>query len=127
MLRIILRIIAPNSAQKYTKSATKTFKHGFALPPPPGLNNVKKKQTIWYGRASLSQRIGFRCEESIADQPNHCVGLFSPLATLLILSNQPTQKVSFSSSSVCIRQFDVPIEAEHSYLIMLYFTDGQAC
>ena len=94
---------------------------------PPGLNNVKKKQTIWYGRASLSQRIGFRCEESIADQPNHCVGLFSPLATLLILSNQPTQKVSFSSSSVCIRQFDVPIEAEHSYLIMLYFTDGQAC
>ena len=24
-------------------------------PPPPGLNNVKKKQTSWYWRASLSQ------------------------------------------------------------------------
>ena len=44
MLQIILRIIAPNSTQKYTKSATKIFEHGFAPPPPPpALNNVKKK------------------------------------------------------------------------------------
>ena len=34
MLRIILRIIAPNSAQKYTKFATKFFEHGFDPPPP---------------------------------------------------------------------------------------------
>ena len=34
MLRIILRIIAPNSAQKCTKFATKFFEHGVGPPPP---------------------------------------------------------------------------------------------
>ena len=41
MLRIILRIIAPNSAQKYTKSA-------------PPVWTMLKKQTIWLGRTSLT-------------------------------------------------------------------------
>ena len=51
MLRITSRIMAPNSAQKYTKFATKFFEHGFD--PPPGLNNVQKYRRFGTGGRPL--------------------------------------------------------------------------
>ena len=37
-----------------------------------------------------SQKVGFKFKEFIAYQPDICMGLFPPVATLLVLSNQPT-------------------------------------
>ena len=51
MLRSILQIILPNSVQNNTKSATKMFEHRLN---PSLFEQCKKKQTIWYKRASPS-------------------------------------------------------------------------
>ena len=39
-----------------------------------------------------SQKVFFKLEESIAYQPDICMGLFPPVATLLVLSNQPLHR-----------------------------------
>ena len=68
MLRIILRIILPNSVHNYTKSATKFFEHGFD--PLPPLNNVKKKQMIWYRGSSLTKlSVFFNIVQTAFDPP----------------------------------------------------------